>query len=180
MSDIKPTVGRVLHFHPSRELAAGRGMVLLCQGDPMDAHLVYVHRSGLVNLAVFDHAGNQHAITDVKLLQDADQAPLNEQGQLIESYAAWMPYQKGQAEKTEALERQVSGCANSFKPGSECRHGHAGAASGTVISERVREICHAIERCGASPELTHAVTLASDLLSDLQRVAVGGQGQVGA
>lgn len=179
MSDIKPTVGRVLYFHPSREFAAGRGMVLLCQGDPMDAHLVYVHLSGLVNLAVFDHAGNQHAVTDVKLLQDADLASFDEHGQLIESYCVWMPYQKGQAAKTEALERQVAGCANCFKPGSECRHGDAGEASGTDISERVREICHAIERCGASPELTHAVTLASDLLRDLQSVVVGGQGQVG-
>ncbi|WP_220816207.1 hypothetical protein [Pseudomonas paralcaligenes] len=109
MSDIKPTVGRVLHFHPSREFAADRGMVLLCQGDPMDAHLVYVHRSGLVNLAVFDHAGNQHAIADVKLLQDADLASFDEHGQLIESYCTWMPFQKGQAAKTEALESKLAG-----------------------------------------------------------------------
>ncbi len=31
------------------------------------------------------------------------------------------------------------------------------------IYEALREICQRIERCGASPELTHAVTLASDL-----------------
>lgn len=139
MSDIKPTVGRVLHFHPSREFAAGRGMVLLCQGDPMDAHLVYVHRSGLVNLAVFDHAGNQHAITDVKLLQDADQAPLNEQGQLIESYATWMPYQKGQAAKTEQAERVVQALSERAGCGKcvgQCQ-GHAtlvGEALGSLAS----------------------------------------------
>lgn len=31
------------------------------------------------------------------------------------------------------------------------------------------EIVHAIELCGASPELTHAVILASDLVSYLQK-----------
>jgi hypothetical protein len=30
-------------------------------------------------------------------------------------------------------------------------------------------VCHAIERCGASPELTHAVTLASALVADLRK-----------
>lgn len=43
------------------------------------------------------------------------------------------------------------------------------ALGGEVLYERVRQICYAIERCGASAELTHAVTLASDLLLDLQR-----------
>ncbi|WJN61353.1 hypothetical protein [Pseudomonas sp. SO81] len=43
------------------------------------------------------------------------------------------------------------------------------ALGGEVLYERVRQICYAIERCGASAELTHAVTLASSLLLDLQQ-----------
>ena len=31
------------------------------------------------------------------------------------------------------------------------------------------EVCHAIEACGASPELTHAVSLASDLATYLRK-----------
>lgn len=109
MSDINPTIGRVVHFNPTMSHAEKLGMVYRCQGTPMDAHIVYVWVSGLVNLAVFDHDGIQHAVTSVKLLQDADQAPLNEQGQLVESYATWMPYQKGQAAKTEQAELSALG-----------------------------------------------------------------------
>lgn len=43
------------------------------------------------------------------------------------------------------------------------------ALGGELLYERVRQICYAIEKCGASAELTHAVTLASNLLVDLQR-----------
>lgn len=107
MSDINPTIGRVVHFNPTMSHAEKLGMVYRCQGAPMDAHIAYVWPSGLVNLAVFDHDGNLHAVTSVKLLQDSNQAPLNEQGQLIESYATWMPYQKGQAAKTQALESAI-------------------------------------------------------------------------
>lgn len=105
MSDINPTIGRVVHFNPTMSHADKLGMVYRCQGTPMDAHIVYVWPSGLVNLAVFDHDGIQHAVTSVKLLQDVSQAPLNAQGQLVESYCTWMPYQKGQAAKTEQAEK---------------------------------------------------------------------------
>ncbi len=113
MSDINPTIGRVVHFNPTMSHAEKLGMAYRCQGTPMDAHIVYVWPSGLVNLAVFDHDGISHAVTSVKLLQDADQASLNEQGQLVESYCTWMPYQKGQAAKAEQLERRL--CYDSTK-----------------------------------------------------------------
>lgn len=41
--------------------------------------------------------------------------------------------------------------------------------SDAELVELARGVCHAIEACGASPELTHAVTLASDLVAYLQK-----------
>jgi hypothetical protein len=48
--------------------------------------------------------GSPFAATSVQLLQDDDVS-------LGGTTAEWMPYQKGQAAKTEALEAQVSGKA---------------------------------------------------------------------
>lgn len=41
--------------------------------------------------------------------------------------------------------------------------------SDAELVELARGVCRAIEACGASPELTHAVTLASDLVCYLQK-----------
>lgn len=41
--------------------------------------------------------------------------------------------------------------------------------SDAELVELARGVCHAIEACGASPELTRAVTLASDLVAYLQK-----------
>lgn len=41
--------------------------------------------------------------------------------------------------------------------------------SDAELVELARGVCHAIEACGASPELTHAVTLASNLVCHLQK-----------
>lgn len=50
----------------------------------------------LVNLTVAGHDGSMHARTSVPLLQDDDAAPATG------AYAAWMPYQVGQAKKHES------------------------------------------------------------------------------
>ena len=52
----------------------------------------------MVNVAGFDANGNPFKATSVQLLQDDDQP------NTVGAYAEWMPYQKGQAEKTEQLE----------------------------------------------------------------------------
>jgi hypothetical protein len=97
---IKPTIGRVVLYYPGNEVATSLGMTVLSE-QPMDAHVVHVWDDRLVNLAVFDHAGKPWALGSVKLLQDGDDKP-----NAGESYAEWMPYQKGQAAKYEALERE--------------------------------------------------------------------------
>lgn len=87
---IKPTIGRVVLFwdrSPDRPL----------QTQAHAALVAYVHSDNMVNLSVFDAEGRPHPQTSVRLLQDDEEAPNG-------PYCEWMPYQKGQAAKTEALE----------------------------------------------------------------------------
>jgi hypothetical protein len=96
MTMIKPTVGRVVWFTPPNNSAesgfSGYG------GQPMAATVAYVWNDRLVNLQVTDHAGVAHAKTSVPLIQDDEPKPDG-------YYCEWMPYQKGQAAKTEQLEK---------------------------------------------------------------------------
>jgi hypothetical protein len=57
-----------------------------------------------VNLVAFDHYGCGGSRLEVELCQ-GDTAPIERE------YCEWMPYQKGQAVKTEALESQLKGAA---------------------------------------------------------------------
>jgi len=88
---IKPTIGRVVWFwdkSPDRPQ----------QSQAHAALVTYVHSDTMVNLAVFDAGGHSHPHGSVLLVQDADsEVPAG-------PYCEWMPYQKGQAAKTEALE----------------------------------------------------------------------------
>lgn len=109
MSHIKPTEGRIVLFCPTQEYIAQRGFQAVSHHEPMAAMIAYVHPSGLVNLSVTDHHGRQHGVQNVQLLQSADDAKFDSEGRLIKGYCTWMPYQKGQAAKTEALESKLAG-----------------------------------------------------------------------
>lgn len=97
---IEPTVGRNVLFRPGR--LAQNLRIHTDHKQPLVGLITFVHGSRLLNLAVFDALGRHHALTSVKLLQDDDKA---EDG---EPHAEWMPYQKGQAAKTEQLEAQAA------------------------------------------------------------------------
>lgn len=86
---IKPTVGRVVWYWVPKPSP---------QTQPMAAMVASVIDDYHVNLVVFDAEGNSHREKNVLLLQDTGP---NGTGM---SYCEWMPYQKGQAAKTEALE----------------------------------------------------------------------------
>lgn len=103
MTTIVPTVGRVVWFHPSPNTAES-GFTHPAQGQPLAAIVAHVHSPNLVNLAVFDADGRSHSRTSVPLHQGSDERP---QG----FYCEWMPYQKGQAAKTEALQAAVDKAA---------------------------------------------------------------------
>jgi hypothetical protein len=96
---IIPTPGRVVWYR------VGNGDVALprfnTQGetrpDPFAALVVGVDQARNVNLIVFDVNGGVHARQNVVLLQGDDAPP--DDGR---AFAQWMPYQAGQAAKTEA------------------------------------------------------------------------------
>jgi len=88
---ISPTPGRVVWFRP----AAHDGIGTL-NGQPLAAIVAGVHNDRLVNLAVFDAYGNSQQRSSVTLVQPGDDVPAGG------SYAEWMPYQIGQAAKTQA------------------------------------------------------------------------------
>lgn len=94
---IKPSIGHVVWFTP----VSNTGSSDFAPGAPLAAIVAHVHSDRCVNLGVFDANGVVHSRCSVTLLQDDDAKPENGY------YAEWMPFQKGQAAKTEAIEAQV-------------------------------------------------------------------------
>jgi hypothetical protein len=96
---IKPSIGRVVWFWPgSFDAALGN---FSDKSQPLAAIVAYVWSDTMVNLAVFDPNGVSHNRTSVTLWQGDGERP-------AEFFAEWMPFQKGQAAKTEALEKAAS------------------------------------------------------------------------
>lgn len=93
---IKPTVGRVVWYTPSVDEDFPRQ-----SNQPLAAIVCCVWSDTCVNLAVFDANGCTHSRTSVLLLQEGNERPTH-------GFCEWMPYQKGQAAKTESLEKQLS------------------------------------------------------------------------
>jgi hypothetical protein len=91
---ITPTPGRIVWYYPG----AGDKMMRLGT-DPLAAMIAGVHSDTLVNLAVFGADGSNYCCEKILLLQDGGPP-----AQVGEAYCEWMPYQKGQAAKTEALQ----------------------------------------------------------------------------
>lgn len=87
---IKPTIGRVVLVHRPQSIN---------RDQPEPALVSFVWSDICINVGGFDANGQPFSATSVELLQDDVAAPTD--GRV---YAEWMPYQKGQAAKTEALE----------------------------------------------------------------------------
>ncbi|MGO9171998.1 MAG: hypothetical protein ACLP7P_08550 [Rhodomicrobium sp.] len=94
---IEPTVGRVVLYTP----AATDNQLVRHGGGPLAAIIANVWSYNCVNLAVFDANGVSFNRTSVLLIHDGQTSP--EWG----DYCEWMPYQKGQAAKAEALEAKL-------------------------------------------------------------------------
>ncbi len=91
---IPPTVGRSLWYR------AGTADTFPHKDNaPLHSNLCGVNDDGTINLAVFGFDGSgPYARQNVVLVQGGEPAP----GQ-----ACWMPYQQGQAAKTEQLQQQL-------------------------------------------------------------------------
>jgi hypothetical protein len=96
---IQPTVGRVVWYHPSKSDPGFDGTQ-----NPLAAIVAHVWTDSCVNLAIFDRNGCTFNRTSVFLYQGDTDRPSDQ-------YAEWMPYQKGQAAKTEALAAQIGTAA---------------------------------------------------------------------
>ncbi len=90
---IVPTVGRVVWFWPPKT-HMGQYLFTVYGEQPCAAQVAYVHSDNMVNLSVFDHAGQHHSFPSVHLINDGEPAP--EAG----GYCQWMPYQIGQAKRS--------------------------------------------------------------------------------
>ena len=99
---IKPTVGRIVWFYPH----ASDGLYANNDG-PLAAIIAKVWTDSCVNLGVLDGNGINHSRTSVYLYQGDIDRPAIGTG-----FAEWMPYQKGQAAKTEALEKELDATVN--------------------------------------------------------------------
>jgi hypothetical protein len=103
---IEPTPGRVVWYRPKADEVGPAGFTL--DGtQPLAAFIAFVHSSTSVNLGVLAASGEIIGRVSVRLVQDRDAA---------EGECEWMPFQKGQAGKTDesgpkiaALEQQVAG-----------------------------------------------------------------------
>lgn len=124
MAFIKPTVGRVVWYHPSPK-DPGAQMLGPGLGVTHAATIAHVWSDSCVNLSVTDSNGNHYAKTSVLLVQGDMARP-------DAGYAEWMPYQVGQAAKTEEFERQlrgvdppvpVPGSVPAFVTGTQVAHG---------------------------------------------------------
>jgi hypothetical protein len=94
---IKPTVGRVVWFYPSK-VTGEAGFASPVEGEPLAAIIAKVWNDKLINLTVFDANGVPHSRTSVALVQDGEPIPTNGY------YATWMPYQVGQAKGAALIE----------------------------------------------------------------------------
>ncbi len=124
MSIITPTVGRVVLFRPGIGFAG----IQMPDGDPLPALISRVWNDRLINIGGFDADGKPFSATSVPLIQDGEPAPTG-------FYAEWMPYQKGQAAKTEALEKQTAaeaGPLGAYKYREQDAHSVASSAANQV------------------------------------------------
>lgn len=96
---ITPTLGRIVWFQPHNEAGLN---------TQQSAIIARVNDDGTLNLTVFAPDGYPYGIQNVPLLQDDDPTPNGG------FYAEWMPYQKGQAAKTEAAEAAAGNAATSI------------------------------------------------------------------
>lgn len=166
---IKPTVGRMLHYYPTGEDSGA----IITLGQPLAATIAHVWNDRCINIAYLDTNGVWRGKTSVLLVHENDEARPGA------GYCVWMPYQKGQAAKTDSLERKLLESANPGVAGLNVRARHDALdsllAARIPILDQIYDLCQAIEKCGASPELTDAVTKASALrepISELVRQAL--------
>jgi len=84
---IKPTIGRVVLFHP----AQSDSFIKTHDEQPVPALVCRVHDNGNINVGGFDAHGDHFSRQNIALIQEGEAPPEHDH------YAEWMPYQIKQA-----------------------------------------------------------------------------------
>lgn len=96
---IKPTIGRVVWYWPALRAR---------NTQPQVALVTWIHSDTMVNLAAFDANGfPEGGKGPVQLYQETPPEGELDVNRPEGEFCEWMPYQKGQAAKTEALEAKL-------------------------------------------------------------------------
>jgi hypothetical protein len=95
---IEPTVGRIVWFRSLEHQT----------NEPLAAIITAVHHPRLVNICAFNPMGSPLARVNVPLWHGETQGDGTVEPRPAKSHCEWMPHQKGQAAKTEALEKQIA------------------------------------------------------------------------
>lgn len=90
MTKITPTVGRMLHY----VVVSTQPWFAGSPGDVCAAVVARVNSESNVTLTVFDAMGRPYPVEGVPLVQEGDTFPAG-------NYCRWMPFQVGQAAKTD-------------------------------------------------------------------------------
>lgn len=103
---IAPTVSRKVWYRPSAFDLKGPGGMVCATGQPLDATVIAVWGDRMVNLLVVDIMGKVIPKLSVTLVQEGDPTPMQgvedkDGNPTPGGYAEWMPYQTGQAKKSE-------------------------------------------------------------------------------
>jgi len=98
---IEPTVGRIVWYRPNG-ISRNVGIVA-DRHQPYAAMITEVIHARRVEIVVFGGGTPSIGPVTCDLMQDGDKVPAPGA-----DYCEWMPYQKGQAAKTEALETQLA------------------------------------------------------------------------
>lgn len=103
---IKPTVGRIVLYWEALPGGFNRPELIekhMASVQPQAAIVTFVHPdSDRINVTRFSSEGIAIPQTDVPLVQDDAARPSHG------GWAEWMPYQKGQAAKTQSLEARLA------------------------------------------------------------------------
>lgn len=116
-TDITPTIGRVVHFyatagqfqnnHPLAAIVADVRTARQFQNDHPKIPTVSGQTGHRLNLAVVQHNGTMTAAIDIFLVQDTNEHSSFDLQNMV-PFCTWMPYQKGQAAKTDELEKALA------------------------------------------------------------------------
>lgn len=110
MTRIEPVNGRIVRFHPGPDI----DVIQNDQTQPLAAIVTHVHMDGTINITVFPSFGDTGSLTSLTLRQPGDIAPSDGKG-----YCDWMPYQVGQAKKTDELAKDLTAASGNAAGGQQ-------------------------------------------------------------